>query len=865
MTREAYRQIFSAVHHMEWIGFQLADQYCALAQSHEEQSFSSDQRKEEGGHVAVCKRLTRLFGELEPPSANLARMERALVGSPHKATKLLGLLGGDIMGDFLIRRLLVTPLPAEAREALEVVLADEVKHIAFLRTLLARELAELPVAARASCIWTQIILLVSDILETRRLAGAFRSIGLDPQVESVLCYRYYREQCAPLASTRSMVMLPPWLVRLASPAAYQASEAALSQLPGGVEPPEPAAPGPQPQLPGPHAACRLRALAAAEQAVREGLHTPSTAGLAAPFAAVGVLYACAVLAARASWPAAIAFAVAGGFAHVVMAFIGHDASHGCYGRSPIANDAVGLWMFVHSFTNYFGFRAMHRGHHRNTGFDEDPSGDSPKHARRVGVLTHTLLVFLPLGFPLLVIAPSWLGGFGFQPAVYKPAERWRIRAAMPVLVLYHWMLFHLLGAPAYGWFLGTFALGLCFTTLVLSLSHAGVEMYTDCKLCNTRTVASGPLLGLLTANGGYHVEHHITPQVPWYRIRRVHEILRQHGGGTYVSESFIALHATQYALYWRRLLGTPAFDWLPTRPHCLFLWAAHAVSVYTVVWRWSWAGALSVLAMHAVFGCLGITLGYHRLLTHRSFSTPRWLERALAVVGALALQGDPAEWVSVHRQHHRFSDREGDPHDASRGFWFSHMGWIDRHYFPHVTAERLEQYAPDLVREPFYAGLRRAYLPLVLAWVAACWAVAGWDGILWGLFVRLVVTDHFTWFVNSAGHSLGYQAYRTGDLSTNCFWTALVSFGEGWHNNHHAFPASARHGLEWWQLDLTWAAIRALSLAGLATAVRLPPGDARSEACGPSGAFEALGLVRAHYDSAEPATVRSQVLDGRAA
>lgn len=228
MTADAYRRVFSAVHHMEWIGFQLAEQYCQLAGTESEREFAAAQRKEEGGHVAVCKRLTRLFGELETPSANLARMERALVGSPHKATKLLGLLGGDVMGDFLIRRLLSTPLPQEVREVLLGVLADEVRHIEFLRALLARELSELGWAQRASCIWTQIILLVSDVLETRRLEGAFRALGLDPQVESVLCYLYYRDRCAPLASTGSMVMLPPWSVRLLGPSAY---ERALSMLP----------------------------------------------------------------------------------------------------------------------------------------------------------------------------------------------------------------------------------------------------------------------------------------------------------------------------------------------------------------------------------------------------------------------------------------------------------------------------------------------------------------------------------------------------------------------------------------------------------------------------------------------------------
>ncbi|MBI2945021.1 MAG: fatty acid desaturase [Candidatus Wallbacteria bacterium] len=315
-----------------------------------------------------------------------------------------------------------------------------------------------------------------------------------------------------------------------------------------------------------HGDCRTRTAAVAEECARRNLHVPTGAGLAAPFVAVAVLYGAVLLAPHAPASLAAALVLAGGFAHVVMAFIGHDAGHGCYSRIPLANDAMGLWMFIHSFTNYFGFRAMHRGHHRYTGFDQDPSGDSPKHARRVGILTHTFLVFLPLGFPLLVIVPSWLGGFGFQPEVYKASERWRIRAAMPVIGAYHYLLWLALGTGGYGWFLATYALGLWLTTLVLSLSHAGVEMYTDCKLCNTRTVASGPVVGVLTANGGYHVEHHIVPQVPWYRMPQVHRILREMGGSTHCTSSFVRLHLEAYARYWRRALESVLTSGVAARP-----------------------------------------------------------------------------------------------------------------------------------------------------------------------------------------------------------------------------------------------------------------------------------------------------------
>ncbi len=280
------------------------------------------------------------------------------------------------------------------------------------------------------------------------------------------------------------------------------------------------------------------------------------------------------------------------------------------------------------------------------------------------------------------------------------------------------------------------------------------------------------------------------------------------------------------------------------RLHYAFLWVAHAIAAWTLLTRFSWSGLSLAFSLQVLFGCLGITLCYHRLLTHRSFSVPTWLERGLACLGVLALQGDPIEWVAVHRQHHRFADRDGDPHDASRGFFWSHMGWIDRNYFPFVTDGHLASYAGDLYRQPFYRRLRSLQLPMVGGFVAGLWSGGGLDGVLYGLFVRLVVGDHCTWFVNSAGHAFGWQAYPRDDLSTNCWWAGLLSFGEAFHNNHHAFPSSARHGLSWWQLDVTWWVIRGLELIGLAREVRLPSPDELAAALPPPGLAAALGLVR---------------------
>ncbi len=228
--RQAYRRIFSAIHHMERIGFALSEQYCQIASTPEEKAFAETQRREEGRHVAVCKQLTRLHGELEPPSPYLRRMERTLVESTQKSAKLLGLLGGDIMGDFLIRRLLATPVGDEARQVLRSVLSDEVKHIEFLTDLLEVELAALSGRQRFRCIGTQMVLLLADLQETSRLGGCFAGIGLDPRVESMMCYLYYRSKCRRLIPSGSLFLLPSWLVRLAGPAAYRCAQDALPAM-----------------------------------------------------------------------------------------------------------------------------------------------------------------------------------------------------------------------------------------------------------------------------------------------------------------------------------------------------------------------------------------------------------------------------------------------------------------------------------------------------------------------------------------------------------------------------------------------------------------------------------------------------------
>ncbi|KAI8472570.1 MAG: fatty acid desaturase-domain-containing protein [Monoraphidium minutum] len=235
----------------------------------------------------------------------------------------------------------------------------------------------------------------------------------------------------------------------------------------------------------------------------------------------------------------------------------------------------------------------------------------------------------------------------------------------------------------------------------------------------------------------------------------------------------------------------------------------------------SWANVGLFLGTYFITGCLGITLSFHRQLSHRSFSSPKWVEYALAYCGVLAVQGDPIEWVSSHRYHHLNTDSVLDPHSPYEGFWWSHMGWLLDNQ---TTLERVydRKNASDMEAQPFYTWIRDTYIWHVVAQFAALYALGGLGAVVWGGALRMCWVYHITWFVNSASHVWGYQTYNTGDQSRNNWWVGLLAFGEGWHNNHHAFEFSARHGLEWWQLDMTWLCICALEKLGLASNVKLP-------------------------------------------
>lgn len=246
------------------------------------------------------------------------------------------------------------------------------------------------------------------------------------------------------------------------------------------------------------------------------------------------------------------------------------------------------------------------------------------------------------------------------------------------------------------------------------------------------------------------------------------------------------------------------------------------LGVFAVFWQTTWSAIAVAALLHLICGGVGICVCYHRLLTHRSFKCPKYLEYAMALAGALSMQGGALEWVALHRKHHQHSDTDGDPHSATEGFWWSHILWV-LHTPTESTWDSIRRrYTPDLEKQRFYRILEHThYLPSVVLAVVL-YLLGGWPWVVWGICVRLVFTYHITWFVNSASHLWGYKNFVSNDLATNNWWVALLSYGEGWHNNHHAFPTSARHGMKRWEFDPSYYFIRLLKTVGLAWDLYIP-------------------------------------------
>jgi len=275
---------------------------------------------------------------------------------------------------------------------------------------------------------------------------------------------------------------------------------------------------------------------------------------------------------------------------------------------------------------------------------------------------------------------------------------------------------------------------------------------------------------------------------------------------------------------------------------CIFLVIFH-IGAIAAFFVFSWkALAVSVVLLY-VAGSFGIGMGYHRLLTHRGYKTYKWVEYFLTLCGTLALEGGPFFWVATHRVHHQNTDKEGDPHSPRDGGFWAHMGWILTGRQLHNHAPELLPYIPDLRKDKVHAWFSDwHWVPLTVLGLVLL-AVGGIPFVLWGIFLRTVVGLHVTWLVNSATHIWGSQRFLTGDTSKNSFWVAVLTFGEGWHNNHHAHPQSAQHGLAWYEVDVNWYGIAVLRMLGLAWDVKQPklkPDDMNKATVPSEGRIEQL-------------------------
>jgi sn-1 stearoyl-lipid 9-desaturase len=270
-------------------------------------------------------------------------------------------------------------------------------------------------------------------------------------------------------------------------------------------------------------------------------------------------------------------------------------------------------------------------------------------------------------------------------------------------------------------------------------------------------------------------------------------------------ENLIEIEKSRLNINWKNLFIVTTF---------------HLASVVALFY-FSWTNVAIMLVGNWIVGSLGVGLGYHRLLTHRSFKAPKWLEYTLTAFGTMSMQDAPDKWVATHRIHHAFTETPKDPHTTRPSFWWAHIGWVVLGKAQDHNAATFKKYIPDLLKDKFHVALAKFYLVPIILSGFLLYALGGWSMVLWGVFVRVVVGWHTTWFVNSLSHFSGKRPFDTNDDSTNNWFVAWLTFGEGWHNNHHAFPTSARHGLKWYQFDMNWIAIRLFEKFGWAKQIRL--------------------------------------------
>lgn len=238
--------------------------------------------------------------------------------------------------------------------------------------------------------------------------------------------------------------------------------------------------------------------------------------------------------------------------------------------------------------------------------------------------------------------------------------------------------------------------------------------------------------------------------------------------------------------------------------HTIFAVTAFHIAALGAFFTFSWENLAATLILWWIASSWGIGISYHRMLTHRGFTSSKWMMRFLATCGTLGLQSGPISWVTTHRLHHAFSDTDKDPHNSKKGFWWSHIGWIFKGTGQNQPEAVRQRYSPDLLKDPYLRFIDKYYYVTTLILAAGLFAIGGWTMVLWAIVVRIVLSWHFTWTVNSLTHFFGSRRFETRDDSRNNVLVAAVTFGEGWHNNHHAFARSAKHGLTWKEFDINW-------------------------------------------------------------
>ena len=243
------------------------------------------------------------------------------------------------------------------------------------------------------------------------------------------------------------------------------------------------------------------------------------------------------------------------------------------------------------------------------------------------------------------------------------------------------------------------------------------------------------------------------------------------------------------------------------------------VMALVALFYFSWSNLLAALVTWWIAGSWGIGMGYHRLLTHRGFKAPKWLEYFLSFCGTLGLQSGAINWVTTHRLHHAFTETDEDPHSPRNGTYWAHMGWIFRGKAQNQDEATQLRYAPDLMKDKVHVWMSNYYWVTPVVAAVILYAIGGFSMVLWGVFLRQVIGWHSTWLVNSATHLWGSRRFETRDDSRNNGLIAALTFGEGWHNNHHAHPRSAKHGLTWYEFDVNWLQIKFLEKIGLVSDV----------------------------------------------